>query len=117
MTLKTGILLLAALLFATPACAYQLVSIPPNGLYLIVCGNGDVFPWQTAGPNGVDVMNGVAIGLCRGTLVTNTHFHVNRADVRRLLKEQRPRTFSERADAIGRDASPAGGHRSRSANR
>ena len=108
MKLKTGVLLLlASLLFATPACAYQLVSIPPNGLYLIVCGNGDVFPWQTAGPNGVDVMNGVAIGLCRGTLVTNSHFHVNRADVRKLLLEQKPRTFSERAGAIGRDAPPA----------
>ena len=52
MKLKTSVLLLAALLFSTPACAYQLLSIPPNGLYLIICSNGETYPWQTAGPNG-----------------------------------------------------------------
>jgi hypothetical protein len=96
MTFKKSILLLASILFSTPACAYQLVSIPPNGLYLIVCGNGHVFPWQTGGPDGTAVMNGVAIGLCQGTLVTNSHFNPRNVDVKKLLREQKPRKLSER---------------------
>ena len=100
MRLKNGVLLLVAILLSTPAGAYQLISVPPNGLYIIVCGNGDTFPWQTSGPNGIDIMNGVAVGLCRGTLVTNTRFNPRSVDLKKLLAEQKPRTFSEgrRAD-------------------
>ena len=97
MKLKTSVLLLASLLVSTPASAYQLLSIPPNGLYLIICGNGNTFPWQTVGPDGVTVMNAVAVGLCQGTIVSNSHFDVRRINVKRLLAEQKPRTFSERA--------------------
>jgi hypothetical protein len=97
MKLNTSVLLLASLLVSTPASAYQLLSIPPNGLYLIICGNGNTFPWQTVGPDGVTVMNAVAVGLCQGTIVSNSHFDVRRVNVKRLLAEQKPRTFSERA--------------------
>ncbi len=100
MKLKKSVLLLASFLFSTPAGAYQLVGIPPNGLYLIVCGNGHIFPWQTGGPDGTAVMNGVAIGLCQGTLVTNSHFDPRSVDVKKLLMEQKPRKFSERAVTI-----------------
>jgi hypothetical protein len=95
--LNISALLLASLLVSTPAGAYQLLSIPPNGLYLIICGNGNTFPWQTVGPDGVTVMNAVAIGLCQGTIVSNSHFDVRRLNVKRLLAEQKPRTFSEKA--------------------
>ncbi len=45
-------------------------------------------------------MNGVAIGLCRGTLVTNSRFNPRSVDVKRLLMEQKPRKFGEKTVQI-----------------
>jgi hypothetical protein len=78
-------------LFATPAHAYQILPIPPGDLSLIVCGNGNVFPW--VGPNG----DAMAAGLCQGTVIPNVHFDLRNVDVKRLLREQKPAKFEEEA--------------------
>jgi len=79
-------------LFATPAQAYQILSIPPGSLSLIVCGNGNVFPWD--GPNA----DAIAVGLCQGTVIPNVVFDIRKVDVKRLLREHKPAKFEEDAE-------------------
>lgn len=91
MTPRASVLLLGMVLFATPAQAYQILPIPPGNLSLIICGNGNVFPWD--GPNA----DTVAVGICQGTVIPNVHFDVRNVDVKRLLREHRPAKFEEEA--------------------
>ncbi len=108
MTPRTSVLLLAVVLFATPAHAYQILHIPPDNLNLIICGNGNVFPWVTAGPDGDAIMHGMAAGLCQGTVIPNVDFDVRNVDVKRLLREQKPKKFKEEAyEATPRGARPS----------
>jgi len=107
-TPRTSVLLLAVVLFATPAQAYQILPIPPGNLSLIICGNGNVFPWVSSGPNGDAVMHGTAIGLCQGTVIPNVDFDVRNVDVKRLLREQKPLKFEEEAyEALPRGTRPS----------
>lgn len=100
MTPRTSVLLLATVLFSTPAHAYQILHISPDNLNLIICGNGNVFPWVTAGPDGDAIMHGMAAGLCQGTIIPNVDFDVRNVDVKRLLREQKPAKFKEEAGEL-----------------
>ena len=99
MKLSKGLLLLAATLFSTQAQAYQILHIPPDNLNLILCGNGNVFPWLTNGPDAQNMMHAAAVGLCQGTIIPNVDLDVRNLDVKRLLREQRPKKFTEEGRA------------------
>ena len=98
MKLAKSLLLLAAMLFCTPAQAYHILHIPPDNLNLIFCGNGNVFPWLTNGPDAENMMHAAAIGFCQGTIIPsadNADVDISKIDVKRLRREQRPKEFSE----------------------
>ena len=87
--------LTAAALAPTPAQAYYILHIPPDNLNLIMCGNGNVFPWIADGPDAQNIMHGIAIGLCQGTIIPNVDFDAGTVDVPRLMREQKPRQVKE----------------------